>query len=115
MDCFAALAMTFIEFRIRLRPLDVERPRRCRRCRPKRGGARDCPRPRLVAQMLPSNLQKPPTRPRGRRHVDFTAGAGRRRTVRGTGLAMAAADARREPPRPSVSDLGAVRCTGADL
>ena len=45
----------------------------------------------------------------------FTGSAGRGRAVRGTRRAVAAADARREPARPSVPDLGAVRGAGAEM
>src|SRR5260221_7495228 len=52
---------------------------------------------------------------RGRKHVHFTGGARRRRTIRGPRRAMAAADAQRGSPQPSVPDLGAVRGAGPEL
>src|SRR6266403_1719184 len=50
--------------------------------------------------------------PDGRINDRFTASAGHRRAVRRDGRAVAAADARRDPPRPSVPDLGPVRRSG---
>src|SRR5450631_1650100 len=63
----------------------------------------------------PKKTQEQPTRLRGRNHVDFTAGARRGGAIRWAGRAGAAADARPDPSRPPVSDLGAVRSAGADL
>ena len=48
-------------------------------------------------------------------HATFASCAGHCRTIRRARRAVAAADARREPPQPSVPDLGAVRGTGAEL
>ena len=63
----------------------------------------------------PKQEPRQPARLRGRTNDQFTGSAGHRRAIRGARRAVAAADARREPPQPSVPDLGAVRGAGADL
>src|SRR3954467_1006928 len=63
----------------------------------------------------PKQKPKAAVRLHGRINDQFTGRAGHCRTLRGARRAMAATDARREPPQPSIFDLGAVRGPGTEM
>src|SRR5258708_2416061 len=63
----------------------------------------------------PKQKPKAAVRLQGRINDQFTGSAGHCRPLRRPRRAMAAADARREPPQPSIFDLGAVRGPGAEM
>ena len=76
---------------------------------------RDLPIAPSDGRTTPKQEPKAAVRLHGRINDQFTGSAGHCRPLRRPRRAVAAADARREPPRPSVPDLGAVRGPGAEM
>src|SRR5205823_9844468 len=74
-----------------------------------------CPSRRPVAVMTQETRKQPAKAAREERHVDFTASAGHCGAIHRARRAVAVANAGRNPPRSSVSDLDAVRGAGAEL